>query len=68
MGGLKLLGIFLLIYAVVVVLIAVKKPESIWKMKKIQLFIRFLGESGTVIFFYAWAALAAGIGIWLLVR
>jgi len=68
MGGLKILGIFLLVYAVIVVLITVKKPEIIWKMKKIQLFIKFLGESGTVIFFYACAALAAGIGIWLLVR
>jgi len=68
MEGLKILGIFLLIYSVAVILITIKKPKSIWKMKKIQLFIKFLGESGTVIFFYAWAALAGGIGIWLLVR
>jgi hypothetical protein len=68
MSGLALLGIFLLVYAVVVVLITVKKPASIWEMKKIQLFIKYLGEKGTVVFFYAWALLAAGIGLWLLIR
>ncbi len=68
MGGLKLLGIVLLVYAVAVVMIAVMKPAGIWKMKKIQLFIKYLGENGTIIFFYAWALLAAVIGIWLLIR
>lgn len=68
MGGMKLLGIVLLVYAVIVIILAVKKPASIWKMKKIQLFIKYLGESGTVIFFYAWALMAAGIGLWLLIR
>ncbi|HKL11690.1 MAG TPA: hypothetical protein VJ990_09590 [Clostridia bacterium] len=68
MSGLKLFGIFLLVYSAAVVLLTVKKPDSIWKMKKIQLFIKYLGESGTVIFFYAWAIMAAAIGLWLLVK
>jgi len=68
MSGLKLLGIFLLVYAAIVVLLAVMKPKSVWKMKKIQFFIKYLGDDGTVVFFYAWALLSAGIGIWLLIR
>lgn len=66
MGGLKLLGIFLLVYAVAVVVIAVMKPKSIWEMKKIKFFIKYLGEQGTVIFFYAWALIAVIFGLWLL--
>ncbi|MBK5252800.1 MAG: hypothetical protein JJE29_09245 [Peptostreptococcaceae bacterium] len=68
MGGLKLLGIFLLVYAAIVVLLAVTKPKSIWKMKKIQFFIKYLGDKGTVIFFYVWALISAIIGLWLLIR
>lgn len=68
MNGLALLGIFLLFYAVAVVAIAVKKPEKIWDMKKIRVFRKVLGEQGTVIFFYIWALLALGLGIWLLIK
>jgi len=68
MNGLALLGLFLLLYAVVVVVLAVKKPPSIWEMGKIKLFRKMLGERGTVIFFYVFALIAAGFGVWLLVR
>ena len=68
MNGLALLGLFLILYAVVVVILAVKKPKSIWEMGKIQWFIKLLGDKGTVIFFYIFAAIALGFGIWLLVR
>ncbi|MBN2261111.1 MAG: hypothetical protein JW702_11225 [Clostridiales bacterium] len=68
MNGLALLGIFLLLYAAVVVALAVMKPQKIWEMKKIKMFIKVLGEKGTVIFFYVWALIAAVIGIWLLIR
>lgn len=61
-----LLGILLFLYAGVVVWLAVTKPEKIWKMKKIQLFEKVLGEMGTVVFFYVWAALAVAVGVWLL--
>ncbi len=68
MGGLALLGIFLLVYVIAVVLIAVKKPVSIWNKKKIQFFIKVIGEKGTVVFFFVWALITEGIGIWLLIR
>ncbi|MCK4543681.1 MAG: hypothetical protein KAU17_15730 [Spirochaetales bacterium] len=68
MNGLALLGLFLVLYAVLVVFLAIKKPKSIWEMGKIKFFIKLLGEKGTVIFFFVIAAIAAGFGIWLLVK
>ena len=68
MNGLALLGIFLIIYSVAVVVLAIKKPKAIWQMGKIQGFIKLLGDKGTVIFFLVWAAIALGFGIWLLAR
>ena len=68
MNGLALLGLLLILYSVVVVVLAVKKPKSIWEMGKIQFFRKYLGENGTVILFYILAAIALGFGIWLLVR
>jgi len=43
---------------------ATKKPESIWEMGKIKMFRKVLGEQGTVIFFYVWAVIFVGLGIW----
>ena len=68
MNGLALLGLFLILYSVVVVVLAIKKPKSIWEMGKIKGFIKLLGEKGAVIFFFVWAAVSLGFGIWLLVR
>ena len=68
MNGLALLGLFLILYAAVVVVLAIKKPKAIWEMGKIKAFIKVLGEKGTVIFFFIFAAIALGFGIWLLVR
>jgi len=68
MNGLGIFGLFLILYAALVIFIAIKKPKSIWEMAKIKFFIKYLGENGTVYFFYIWAALAAGIGIWLLIK
>ncbi len=68
MNGLALLGILLILYAAAVVLIAIKKPEKIWNMAKIRMFIKILGESGTVIFFYVFAAICFGVGIWLVIK
>lgn len=64
----KILGVVLIVYAVIVVVIAVIKPESIWKMKKIELFKKVLGDTGTEIFFYIWALLSLALGIWLLTK
>jgi len=68
MNGLGLLGIILIIYAFAVVFITVKKPEGIWNMAKIRMFRKVLGEGGTVIFFYIFAAVSAAVGVWLLIR
>lgn len=68
MNGLALLGLILILYSIVVVVLAVKKPKSIWEMGKIKAFIKLLGERGTAIFFYVIAAVALGFGVWLLVR
>lgn len=68
MNGLALLGIILIIYAAAVVFIALKKPEKIWNMAKIRAFVKVLGEQGTVIFFYVFAAICCGIGVWLLMK
>jgi len=51
MDGLAFLGLVLILYAVLVVYIAVKKPPVIWDMKKIEVFKKMMGEKGTVIFF-----------------
>lgn len=59
-----LLGLLAFAYAIAVVVIAMKKPEKIWNMGKIQAFIKVLGEKGTVIFFYIWALIFVGLGIW----
>jgi hypothetical protein len=66
MNGLGLLGLLLIIYAVVVLYIAIKKPAKVWGMAKIKLFRKLLGELGTVIFFIVFALVAAGFGVWLL--
>lgn len=68
MDGMALLGILLIIYAVAVFYIALKKPEKVWQMAKIRAFIKVLGEKGTVIFFYVFAVICAAVGIWLLMK
>ena len=68
MNGLALLGLFLVLYAVAIVVLTIKKPKTIWEMSKIKFFIKLLGDKGTVIFFYSFAAVSLGFGIWLLVR
>jgi hypothetical protein len=68
MNGLALLGLFLILYSILVVFLAIKKPKSIWEMGKIKAFIKVLGEKGTVVFFFIFAAVSLGFGIWLMVR
>ncbi|WP_461205966.1 hypothetical protein [Clostridium sp. DL1XJH146] len=60
-----LLGILAILYVVAVVYIAVKKPTKIWEMAKIKIFRKVLGDKGTVIFFYVWAAAFVVLAIWL---
>ena len=68
MNGWALLGLFLILYSVAVVFITLKKPENIWNMPKIKMFRKSLGEKGTKIFFSIFAAIAGGVGIWLLIK
>jgi len=63
-----LLGILAILYAVMVIVIAVKKPVKIWNMKKVEGFKKVLGEQGTVIFFYIWGVAFVVLGIWLLMK
>ena len=60
-------GTLLIVYGALVIFIALKKPAAIWSMGKIKAFIKVLGEKGTVIFFYIWAALALGFGLWFFI-
>jgi len=50
------------------IVIAVKKPEKVWNMKKIEGFKKVLGEKGTVIFFCIWGSAFAVLGIWLMMK
>jgi hypothetical protein len=68
MNGLALLGVILVLYAGAVVFIAAKKPEGLWNMAKIRMFRKVLGDGGTVIFFYLFAAVSLAVGVWLLLR
>ncbi|MDW7661179.1 MAG: hypothetical protein SCL54_07055 [Bacillota bacterium] len=68
MNGMAFLGILMVAYAALVVWIAVKQPPKIWGMAKIKLFIKVLGEKGTVIFFYIFALIFAVVGVWLIVK
>lgn len=66
MNWYPLLGLLALAYAgLVFYLAAAQKPTAIWNMAKIQMFVKVLGEKGTVIFFYVWAVAFVVLGIWL---
>lgn len=60
------IGVLLLLYGALVVFLTLNKPKVIWNMKKIKLFEKLLGERGTVVFFYVFAAVSIAAGIWLL--
>jgi len=64
----KLWGILAILYAAMVVVLAIMKPKAIWRMKKIQIFEKFLGVKGTEIFFYIWALIFLVLGVWLLAK
>jgi hypothetical protein len=60
-------GIILVVYALLVIALAVFKPAPVWRLGKIQAFVKLLGEKGTVIFFLIFAIIVLVIGIVLLV-
>jgi len=61
-----LLGLLCILYTIAVFYITMKKPEKIWKMGKIQAFIKLMGEKGTAIFFYFFGLAVGILGIWLI--
>lgn len=65
MNYFPLLGLLAFAYAGMVIWLTLKKPEKLWNIAKIQGFVKVLGLRGTEIFFYVWALLAIGLGIWL---
>lgn len=62
-----LLGLLLILYSCVIVLITVKKPETIWNMAKVKFFIKVLGEKGTVIFFFCIAVITFVLGFYFMI-
>ncbi len=62
----KLLGLILIIYALIVAYSAYAKPAIVWNNFKVEAFKKTLGEKGTVILFYVIGAIALYIGIRLL--
>ena len=59
------LGLFLILYGIACLIIAIVKPAKIWNLGKIQGFVKMLGDLGTVIFIAFWGLAALGFGIWL---
>lgn len=68
MNYMALIGILLVIYGVAVIGLTLKKPASIWDMKKIKLFIKLLGNKGTDVFFFVFAAICIIGGVLLIIR
>ncbi|MBN2653006.1 MAG: hypothetical protein JXR63_11540 [Spirochaetales bacterium] len=62
-----LLGALALIYALVVLFIAIKRPAKIWEMKKIQIFRKLLTDKGTMAFFVIWGLGFIGLAVWLFI-
>lgn len=63
MGTLTILGIILIAYGAIMIALAIFKPAPIWRMGKVQAFVKLLGEKGTVIFSIIMALIVLGIGI-----
>jgi len=66
MNGWALLGIIMVMYCAFVIFTVIKKPKAIWDMKKVQTYIKVLGERGTEIVFVIFALIIGGLGIWML--
>lgn len=67
--GLRILGIFLLLYGVLCLVLGIfKQPAALWNMGKIQGFRKVLKDLGTQIFIGVWGAAGLAVGIWLLAR
>ena len=68
MNWFALLGALAAAYGVFAVYVALKKPEKIWQMAKVQSFVKKLGDNGTAIWFSVFGVVLFGLGVWLIVR
>lgn len=66
MSGLIILGLFLILWGAAVICIALIKPAKIWKLGKIQGFVKLMGDKGVAIFFLIIGIIALGGGILLI--
>ncbi len=62
------LAILLIVYSAVVFWILVYRPAKVWKMGKIQGFIKILGEWGTRVLFILVALISLVLGIIFLIK
>ena len=62
-----LLGIVAAAYGVFAIFVALKKPEKIWNMAKVQGFVKKIGEKGTTIWFCVFGLILIGVGVWLII-
>ena len=67
MPFLTYLATFLILWGAATLFIAVRKPDVVWKIGKIQGFVQLLGDQGAAILFgvIGAAALVGGI-VWLI--
>ena len=61
-----LLALLAFAYAGLVFWLTIKKPAKLWGIKKVQAFVKVLGERGTEIFFVVFGLIFIGLGIWCL--
>ncbi len=68
MNWYPLIALIAFAYAAATLFIIIKKPPSMMKLGKVEIFQKMIGEKGTDILYYAVAALAIGIGVWALMQ
>ncbi len=67
MDGLTIFGIFLVLWGLATLAVAVFKPKNIWELGKIRGFVELLGDKGAAIFFSVVGLAALGGGVWILI-
>lgn len=68
MDGLIIIAILLILWGLATMAVAIFKPKVVWDNPKTSGFKTLLGDAGTMIFFLVVGVVAAGAGIFLLLR
>lgn len=63
MEAFTIVGIVLIAYAALMIALVIFKPGPVWRMGKVQAFVKVLGETGTVTFSIILALIVLGSGI-----